>query len=158
MIRVLSRTAFAIGSAAAVAVAVPAARADDVGVGFFGGGHDHTGFVALEVGGHLHRPHVRMPRIHWPRVSFDVTAYPAPSSPYPAGALPEPGPSAPMGLPYPMPFPADSAGGPYPSSPPVGDLSACREWIPAHDVAREETVCDPAVYADRVVPVFQTVC
>lgn len=33
-----------------------------------------------------------------------------------------------------------------------------RTYIPAHTVCREETVCVPAVYEDRCVPVYETRC
>ena len=110
-----------LGALGGFAASAGPVRADDFGVGFFGGGHDHTGFVGVEVGGRIRPPRIRMPRIHWPRVSFDVTAYPL------APVPPPPAPAWPVVEPAPTP-------GPFVDPPSPGDGCGCREWIPAHDV------------------------
>ena len=120
-----------------VATAAPA-RAGDVDVGiFFGGttgGHGGSrGFFGIDVrrAYEVGRARVyRQPRVveaPYPPVAYPPVAYPPVA--YPAPVEPT--------------YPAPGLG--------------CQEWIPAHEVCRQEVVDEPAVYDVRCVPVYDTV-
>ncbi len=127
-----------------VASAAPA-RADDLDVGvFFGGssgGHGGSrGFFGIDLRRSFEVGRARVQR--QPRV------VPAPYAPaaYPPVAYP-PVAYPPVAYP-PVAYP--------PVAHPAPHLGR-QVFIPAHEVCRSEVVCEPAVYEDRCVPVYDTV-
>jgi len=125
----------------------PPARADDVEVGFFFGGTTggrggsrglfggSRGFFGIDLR--------RSFEVERARVYRQPRVVPGPYAPvaYPPVAYP------PVAYP-PVAYPPVAYPGP--------DLG-CQAWIPAHEVCRTEVVCEPAVYEDRCVPVYDTV-
>lgn len=138
MKRLVLAFVLAPASFAGLAVTAAPARADDVDVGFFfggtTGGHGGSrGFFGIDVrrAYEVGRARVyRQPRVveaPYPPVVYPPVAYPPVA--YPAPVAPT--------------YPAPGLG--------------CQEWIPAHEVCRQEVVDEPAVYDVRCVPVYDTV-
>lgn len=153
MKRLVLAFVLAPASFAGLAVAAAPARADDVDVGFFfggtTGGHGGSrGFFGIDVrrAYEVGRARVyRQPRVVeapyapvvYPPVAYPPVAYPPVA--YPPVAYP------------PVAHPAPVA----PTRPAPG--LGCQEWIPAHEICRQEVVHEPAVYDERCVPVYDTV-
>ena len=149
--------------------AVPAS-ADGFDIGFgFGGGHRHrshrsrhrghgddavaagVGFLAGLVVGAVIEDATRPRRVVYapPPVMY---------APPPAYVAAGPAPTAPMGYaPAYAPAPAPAVGYAAPALAPHACACCCRVYVPPCTVWRERTVCGPALYEDRCVPVFEDV-